>query len=155
MRRFHARFSLKKMPAFQNPTNPCSKTPLRPVGPGNAKTVRDVRTQNRTHLMSLEMQSLATRSRNGCFLLVVWLLSCFTSHSQELVSVPAPQVAPSPGGGGDSYMAFVSPDGRYVLFGSTANNLTAATFGGPYLLPRPQKINAFLRDRTMGTTTLV
>jgi hypothetical protein len=52
-------------------------------------------------------------------------------------------------------MAFVTPDGRYVLFGSTANNLTASTFGGPYLLPRPQKINVFLRDRNLGTTAQV
>ncbi len=128
------------------------------------------------------MQSLVTRSLNGCFLhrillaakasgdvvrlsriqsvwgrvcLVVWLLSCCTMHSAELVSVPDPQVPPPAGGGGDSYMAFVTSDGRYVLFGSTANNLTASTVGGPYLLPLPQKINVFLRDRNMGTTALV
>src|SRR5579862_146000 len=130
----------------------------------------------------IETQSLVTRARNGYFLhrilltakvledvprlgripsvwgrvcLVVWLLSCCTTHSAQLVSVPDPQVPPSPGGGGDSYMAFVTPDGRYVLFGSTADNLTASTFGGPYLLPHPQKINVFLRDRNMGTTAMV
>lgn len=101
----------------------------------------------------------ASRRKAFCFLctaacLVVWLISSCTTHAVELVSVPDLRVTPPVGGGGDSYSAFVTPDGRYVLFGSTANNLVATSNGTAYSVPRPQKVNAFLRDRAQQTTVL-
>jgi len=57
------------------------------------------------------------------------------------------------GGSGDSGASVLSPDGRYVLFASTANNLDDVS---SQLFPIiPPRINVFLRDRTTGVTTLV
>ena len=80
--------------------------------------------------------------------------SCPLAGSFITVSTPDPQ-AGSAGGGGDSWTPFLSPDGRYVLFSSTANNLVApATNTVSVAGVFPPKVNVFLRDRTNGTTTL-
>src|SRR6185437_9671954 len=57
--------------------------------------------------------------------------------------------------GGDSYLPVVSHDGRYVLFGSTADNLVSSGTNrpSPALLPAP--LNVYLRDRAQGATVLV
>jgi len=72
---------------------------------------------------------------------------------------PAAAIAPAGGapatGGGDSVNPIISPDGRYVLFASTANNLTANGTNSPLAAHFPPRLNVFLRDRTNGTTTLV
>ena len=60
--------------------------------------------------------------------------------------------APQAGGNGDSGLSIISRDGRYVLFASTANNLTL-TNNNNFVLPR--RFNVFLRDRLASTTTLV
>ena len=49
----------------------------------------------------------------------------------------------------------VSPDGRYVLFASLANNLVLISNNLPLPVQFPVKLNVFLRDRTNRTTTLV
>jgi Tol biopolymer transport system component len=49
----------------------------------------------------------------------------------------------------------VSPDGRFVLFDSTANNLTLISNNVAIPVAFPTKANVFLRDRANGTTTLV
>lgn len=59
----------------------------------------------------------------------------------------------SPGGNGDSYVPIVTPDGRYVLFASTANNLVPTNSDGP--INSPAVLNVFIRDRLSATTTLV
>ncbi|HWY76192.1 MAG TPA: hypothetical protein VN281_11280, partial [Verrucomicrobiae bacterium] len=65
------------------------------------------------------------------------------------VSVAAPA-----SGGGASWNPIISPDGRYVLFASTAGNL--ATTGTNSIRGFvPPRMNVFLRDRTNRTTTLV
>ncbi|MES1180243.1 MAG: hypothetical protein ABUL66_00100 [Verrucomicrobiota bacterium] len=56
------------------------------------------------------------------------------------------------GGNGDSGLSFISPDGRYVLFASTANNLTLTN---RFNLSEPFRFNVFLRDTLNRTTTLV
>jgi Tol biopolymer transport system component len=71
-----------------------------------------------------------------------------------LVSVPEPAHPALAGGSGDSWGSILSPDGRYVLFASTANNLVANSSSNHLPLPNLQKLNVFLRDRTNGTTTL-
>jgi Tol biopolymer transport system component len=58
-------------------------------------------------------------------------------------------------GGGDSQNPILSRDGRFVLFASTAGNLTSTgsnCVSPPGTLP---KLNVFLRDRTSGRTRLV
>ena len=49
----------------------------------------------------------------------------------------------------------MSPDGRYVLFASTANDLVLATNNPPTPISSLLKLNVLLRDRTNGTTKLV
>ncbi len=72
----------------------------------------------------------------------------------KLAASASPLAAPL-SGAGDSFHPILTPDGRFILFASTANNLAATTNGGEfssYVLP---KMNVFLRDRQSGTTTLV
>ena len=72
----------------------------------------------------------------------------------QLVSTLDPAQGPPSGGGGDSATPIISPDGRFVLFASTANNLVlVGTNPLPVLIPPP--LNVFLRDRVTGTTRLV
>ncbi|HEX4122853.1 MAG TPA: hypothetical protein VH619_19735 [Verrucomicrobiae bacterium] len=58
-------------------------------------------------------------------------------------------------GGGDSYGGIATPDGRYVLFASSANNLAASTNGGPGLAYTPAPANVFERDRVMQSNILI
>src|SRR5262252_6799608 len=69
---------------------------------------------------------------------------------QSVVTNPPAQGLP--GGSGDSLNPVMSPDGRFVLFASSANNLVPNT-NRPAL--SPPRINVFLRDRLSGTTTLI
>lgn len=73
----------------------------------------------------------------------------------QLESVLAPSQGPPPGGSGDSGASILSPDGRYVLFASTANNLLLTSSNTPLPVLFPARLNVFLRDRTNGATTLV
>ena len=52
-------------------------------------------------------------------------------------------------------MPVISPDGRYLLFASTACNLLLTTNGSPIEAPAIPTFNVYLRDRTNGTTVLV
>ncbi len=83
-------------------------------------------------------------------------LVCFRSLAGGIQPVaPIAPAGDAPAtGGGDSVNPIISPDGRYVLFASTANNLVSGS-GGPLAAHFPPKLNVFLRDRTNGTTTLV
>ncbi len=63
--------------------------------------------------------------------------------SARNASVPLPA-----GGDGDSAAPVISPDGRYVVFSSEANNLVP---GGN----SQSGLNVYLRDRTANTTVLV
>ena len=75
--------------------------------------------------------------------------------SVQLVSVrDLSEVAPA-GGDSDSGAPMVSPDGRYVVFASGANNLTPPGKIGFVPAQTLERLNVFLRDRTNGTTTLV
>ncbi|HEX3628636.1 MAG TPA: hypothetical protein VH280_24770 [Verrucomicrobiae bacterium] len=71
----------------------------------------------------------------------------------QLVSPIAHPNAPSVGGNGDSYAPIVTPDGRYVVFASTANNLVPTNSDGP--INSLAVLNVFIRDRLSETTTLV
>src|SRR5439155_24381501 len=73
----------------------------------------------------------------------------------QLVSVRDPSQPPPAGGSGDSWGPILSPDGRFALFSSTANNLVTASNGNALPVLIAPHLNVFLRDRTAGTTTLV
>jgi Tol biopolymer transport system component len=87
-------------------------------------------------------------------LLVLWSAVSAWSAPFQLVSQRGTVPAPS-GGSGDSWGAIISPDGRFVLFASTANNLVLITNGTALPIPSVPRLNVFIRDRTNGTTTLV
>src|SRR5215813_14243772 len=85
------------------------------------------------------------------------LAFCWTASSWcapfQLVSQRVGE--PPAGGSGDSWGPIISPDGRFVLFASTANNLVSTTNGHPLPMAGGPHLNVFLRDRTNRTTTLV
>src|SRR5882724_239122 len=84
------------------------------------------------------------------------LLACRAAAGpfQPVSSIDSAPNSP-PGGSGDSWVPIISPDGRYVLFASTANNLVVNSNGNPIPALNLPKLNVYLRDRTNGTTTLV
>ncbi|MGH8023265.1 MAG: hypothetical protein ACRED1_06775 [Limisphaerales bacterium] len=71
----------------------------------------------------------------------------------SIVNTP-PTVTPS-GGSGDSLGPMITPDGRFVLFASSANNLVLNPSANPTPQAMPSVMNIFLRDRVNKTTTLV
>lgn len=73
----------------------------------------------------------------------------------QTVSLRNPGSEPPAGGSGDSTCTIISPDGRYVLFASTANNLVLTSSNRPIPALFPAKLNVYLRDRTSGKTILV
>ena len=87
-------------------------------------------------------------------------LSAFAAFSAaaaplQIVSTLDASTSPTLAGGGNSSNPFLSADGRYVLFASTANNLALTSNNTPLVPSRFQELNVYLRDRTNGTTTLV
>lgn len=75
--------------------------------------------------------------------------------SLQPVSAVGTGLASPAGGNGDSWLFSMSADGRYVLFASSANNLALVSSNRPMLAVFPARLNAYLRDRTNDTTTLV
>jgi len=73
--------------------------------------------------------------------------------SLQLLSVRDPSIAAPAGGNGDSGSSIISDDGRYVVFASTAQNLTTNRPVSSGLAPR--FINVYIRDRVTSNTTLV
>jgi Tol biopolymer transport system component len=95
----------------------------------------------------------ATKSRPWPALAAVLAVLCvFSAEAAQLVSQRSSISAPPAGGNGDSGMAIVSADGRYVLFASSANNLVL-TNNNNFVLPR--RMNVFLHDRSNDVMTLV
>jgi Tol biopolymer transport system component len=93
------------------------------------------------------------RERLWCvFAAISAALFVFPTQASQPVTLPGPSFAPQAGGSGDSGLSIISRDGRYVLFASTANNLTLVN-NNNFVLPR--RFNVFLRDRLANTTTLV
>jgi Tol biopolymer transport system component len=87
--------------------------------------------------------------------LVAGFTATAIGQTAQLASVLDPSLGPPAGGSGDSWTPIISPDGRYVLFASTGNNLSVITNDTPVPAQFPAPLNVFLRDRTNGTTTLV
>ena len=72
----------------------------------------------------------------------------------QLISARDPSLPAASGGNGDSWGPLMSPNGRFVVFSSTANNLTTNLFGTALSIVPPAKLNVFVRDRLNGITTL-
>jgi hypothetical protein len=85
-------------------------------------------------------------------LAMIWLLTLSPAVAQtnliQLLSARNPSVPLPAGGDSDSIAPVITPDGRYVVFSSEANDLTP---GGNSRFA----LNVYLRDRTAGTTTLI
>ena len=95
-----------------------------------------------------------SRQRWALVLLAAGTAWSASAGALQLVSTLDPALGPPSGGGGDSATPIISADGRFVLFASTANNLTlVGTNPLPALVPAP--LNVYLRDRVSGTTRLV
>jgi len=77
------------------------------------------------------------------------------AQNLQLVSALGGANQASPAGNGESYLSMATPDGRYILFSSTANNLVPTNNDGPVPGLKMPRLNAFVRDRVAGTTTLV
>jgi Tol biopolymer transport system component len=90
---------------------------------------------------------------------MMMVLGIFALPSQaqrlQLVSLPDPLQGAPAGGSGDSLSPLLSPDGRYVLFASTADNLLLLSNSTVMPSRFPTVLNVFLRDRTNGTTSLL
>lgn len=91
----------------------------------------------------------------GILMLVLGIASVCEASTFHLVSSVDPSLGPPVGGGGDSYLAVMSRDGRYVLFASAADNLVALHTNRPLPKVIPAPLNVFLRDRVQGSTVLV
>src|SRR5688572_712818 len=93
----------------------------------------------------------------SCGLLTGCLLCSLIAAPAVLqpVSLIGPGSEPPAGGNGDSVVSIISPDGRYVLFASTANNLLLTSSNSPLPASFPARLNVFLRDRSSNTTMLV
>ncbi|HWF19240.1 MAG TPA: hypothetical protein VG754_08230, partial [Verrucomicrobiae bacterium] len=88
------------------------------------------------------------------FGLLSYVLTATAAEPFQVVT--GPYAAPIPSAGaGDSWSPVVSQDGRYVLFASSANNLTLTSSNSSFVPVFPAVDNVFLRDRTNGTTMLV
>ena len=95
-------------------------------------------------------------SRRALFILAIFCLTVPAMATPvQLVTTVDPVVGPPVSGGGNSMQPIITPDGRYVLFASTANNLAVTSSNTPFPAQGSPKMNVYLRDRTNGTTTLV
>lgn len=89
------------------------------------------------------------------FLLLALALGAHNSEAASLISSPTTPYIPSSTAGGDSSLGDMTPDARYVLFASTANNLTIANGSNLVSNYYPPKMNVFRRDRLNNETALV
>jgi Tol biopolymer transport system component len=94
----------------------------------------------------------------GCLTLsVIWFWTLPPAGAQSLQPVSAldPSLGPPSGAGCDSGAPILTPDGRYVLFASSAENLLIIGTNGPVPPRLNRPLNVYLRDRSAATTTLV
>ncbi|HZT21345.1 MAG TPA: hypothetical protein VFB55_00390, partial [Verrucomicrobiae bacterium] len=101
------------------------------------------------------MKTRFSTAGGGALIFLVVSLPFSTSAALQGVTALNSGTIPPPDGNGDSWAPIISSDGRFVLFASTADNLTSLK--GSNGIPRlnPPVANVYLRDRLKGTTTLV
>ena len=86
----------------------------------------------------------------SCF----WAVPPAGAQSLQPVSTVDRSLGPPSGAGGDSGMPILTPDGRYVLFASSAENLLVIGTNGPVPPRLNRPLNVYLRDRLTAATTL-
>jgi Tol biopolymer transport system component len=105
-------------------------------------------------LHRLNRRRLYLRTQSRVFALAVWFLAMVTlvppakAVSVQLITSRNPSVSLPAGGDDNSAAPDLSPDGRFVVFTSAANDLVPSGNNFPSL-------NVFRRDRLYGTTVLV
>src|ERR1035437_117855 len=109
--------------------------------------------QCRFNIFSKYNMSVAIKNCLLCMLVSGLIaFSCDSAAAVQLMSVCGSSFKPKTGGSGDSGLSIISKDGHYVLFASTANNLTLTNNNNSVL---PCRFNVFLRDSVNNTTALV
>lgn len=85
------------------------------------------------------------------------LAFCLSAGAEDfqLASLADPGLGGCASAGGDSYLPVMTPDGRFVLFASTAANLVQTGTNEPIPAVIPAPLNVFLRDRLKGRTILI
>jgi len=76
-------------------------------------------------------------------------------EAAEILTTPDPFHNAAAGGNGQSTTPIITPDGRFVLFMSAADNLVADTGNAPLAVLFPPRLNVLLRDCSNAVTTLV
>lgn len=94
-------------------------------------------------------------SRLAFVVLLTLLLPAVGTAAVQLIAPLNPSLTAPANGNGDSWAPITSPDGRYVLFASTADNLTATSMSNGIPQIFPPIVNTYLRDRVSRTTKLV
>jgi len=100
---------------------------------------------------------MTNRNRAG-LLTALGLGLCMSGSGAEttqLLSARGSSIVPSASANGDSGAPVLSPDGRFVLFASRADDLVVMTNGERMAASIVRPLNVFLRDRTSGSITLV
>jgi hypothetical protein len=92
-----------------------------------------------------------------CLPALLWVAGLLASSAQQLqlVSQIDNTNLYSASANGDSVLPVLSPDGRCVVFASSADNLCAVGETNRIRMLIPLSINVYLRDRQSGSTTLV
>lgn len=103
----------------------------------------------------MKTKPLFLRERFLIGLAIVSLAGSVIAAPFQSVSVRDPSQTAPAGGSGDSWTPILTPDGRYVLFSSLANNLALNATSNALPVSLAPHLNVFLRDRTSGQTTLV
>jgi Tol biopolymer transport system component len=85
---------------------------------------------------------------SGLLCLAASVPNMMAQSAAQLISTRSISLPPPAGGNGESMRPLISPDGRFVLFDSSACNLAPGA-GGPLIF------QVYLRDRASNTTTLV
>jgi Tol biopolymer transport system component len=114
------------------------------------------RTFNSRNFASLPYYLFAywLKSVSALLLCGIILGSTVSNAAVQLISTPDSPIASSSGNAG-SHHAILSPDGNFVLFSSTADNLVLITNGASVPALFPSRWNVFLRNRTNVATTLI
>ncbi len=114
--------------------------------PGTASIGRD--------RLETGLQTKSSKGQLWLLLMVAWLLTfnvlvpSANAAPVQLISARNPSVPLPAGGDSDSVAPAISPDGRYVVFSSGANDLVP---GGNSRFA----LNVYLRDRMANTTVLI
>ena len=100
-------------------------------------------------LWNIPRSRSSIRFVGGWSTVLMFLLSFSAlADAAQLISARDNQAAISAGGNGDSFAPQITPDGRFILFTSSASDLVTNR-NGLFVL------NLFLRDRMSNTTEMV